>query len=336
MANPHARKTANDHWARLERTMAGEMPDHPPVSLWHHFPVIDQTPEGLTEATVNWQRRFDFDLVKFMPTGTYSIEDWGARTDYVENEFGIRRVLEFGIKGLGDWEKLGVLDPGAAYLGMQIEALRQTAKALDGEVPILQTIFSPLTTALKLAGHDAVMDAIRQAPDAFESALAVIAETTDRFVQASIEAGCHGVFFATQGADSTVMTREEYARFGVPFDLQVANGAVAGLDFRMMHIHGTHAYFDMFLDYPVNMLNWHDRLAGPTLTEGREKFAGTVVGGVNEQGAISGTDPEAALREFREGRAEIDAPRTVVTPGCVLPVVVDEDVIDAVLNELRA
>ena len=36
-----------------------------------------------------------------------------------------RRVLEFGIKNLGDWEKLEVLDPGAAYLGMQIEALRQ-------------------------------------------------------------------------------------------------------------------------------------------------------------------------------------------------------------------
>lgn len=335
MANSKARKTDNDHWTRLERSMAGDMPDHAPVSLWHHFPVVDQTPEGLTKATVDWQRKFDFDLVKFMPTGTYSIEDYGARTDYVDNEYGIRRVLEFGVNSVHDWEKLKVLDAGAGYLSLQNEALRQTAEALDGEVPILQTIFSPLTTALKLAGHDAVKTVMREAPEAFEAALGVIAETTDRFVAASIEAGGHGVFFATQGADETIMTREDYARFGVPFDLQVANGAMAGMDFRMMHIHGTHAYFDMFTDYPVNMLNWHDRLAGPTLTHGRENFSGMVAGGVNEQGAIAGNDPEAARAEFREGRAEVDQPRTLVTPGCVLPVAVNDDVIAAVLDELR-
>ena len=38
--------------------------DRPPVALWRHFPVDDQDPETLAAATLDFQRHYDFDLVK--------------------------------------------------------------------------------------------------------------------------------------------------------------------------------------------------------------------------------------------------------------------------------
>ena len=52
------------HRQRLETCLTGQKPDRTPVALWRHFPVDDQTPEGLAAATLNFQSTFDFDLVK--------------------------------------------------------------------------------------------------------------------------------------------------------------------------------------------------------------------------------------------------------------------------------
>lgn len=130
---PLAGRAKLDHWQRLTGAMAGGPIDRLPVSLWRHFPVEDETAAGLAEANVRWQRRFQFDLVKFMPTGTFSVEDWGVRTDYVPSVFGTRRVLALGAEKIADWERLRPLDPGAGCLGVQVEGLARTVAALDGD-----------------------------------------------------------------------------------------------------------------------------------------------------------------------------------------------------------
>ena len=62
-----------DHWQRIEAAIAGTATDRVPVALWRHFPVDDQDPGKLAAHTLDWQRAWDFDLVKFMPSGTYGI-----------------------------------------------------------------------------------------------------------------------------------------------------------------------------------------------------------------------------------------------------------------------
>lgn len=59
-----------DKRERLQRTIAGEPVDRPPVALWRHWPVDDQTPEGLAEATVHFQREWDWDFVKVTPSSS--------------------------------------------------------------------------------------------------------------------------------------------------------------------------------------------------------------------------------------------------------------------------
>mgnify|MGYP002685174139 CR=1 FL=1 len=63
-----------------------------------------------------------------------------------------RQVVRYGVTRAEQWPTLDQLDVTRGYLGNQIEAVRLVAAELNGDVPILQTVFSPLTTAVKLAG----------------------------------------------------------------------------------------------------------------------------------------------------------------------------------------
>jgi len=51
----------------------------------------------------------------------------------------------------------------------------------------------------------------------------------------------------------------------------------------MLHLHGTEVMFDEFLDYPVQIINWHDRETRPSLILGQQRFRGVVCGGLQRE-----------------------------------------------------
>ena len=307
------------HWERVRAALQGDDVDRPPMSLWKHWPVDDETPAGLAAVTLHWQREFDFDFVKFMPTGTYGIEDWGAETIYRPTENGTRTIIKHGVTQPQQWPQLQQLDVNKDYLGIQIEALRLTAAELKGEVPILQTVFSPLTTARKLAG-DRVLAHMRQYPDLLKEGLQIIAETTARFAKASLQAGAHGIFFATQNATYRVMTEAEYREFGVAFDMVVFDAIKDESQFSLLHVHGEDTMFDLMASYPAHAMNWHDRTAGPSLTEARKHFDGALIGGVDEWHTLLFGSEEAIRDEIHDAIAQTKGRGFMVGPGCVLPI----------------
>ena len=65
---------------RLGRSQRGEALDRTPISFWRHFPNEDQDPGRLVEAMLAFQERYQLDLVKLMPSGMYSVVDYGAIT----------------------------------------------------------------------------------------------------------------------------------------------------------------------------------------------------------------------------------------------------------------
>lgn len=304
-----------NHWERIRAAIKGEEVDHVPVSLWRHWPVDDVTPEGLAAVTLSWQKEYDFDLVKFMPTGTYGIEDWGAETIYEPNYNGVRTVTKFGLNDAAQWPKLEALDVTKGYLGNQIEALRLSVEQLNDSVPILQTIFSPLTTARKLAGERVFTD-LRRQPDLFKEGLQIIADTTVKFALESLRVGAHGMFFASQCDTYHLLSEAEYKEFGEYFDLIVLN-AVQEAEFNMVHAHGQDIMFDLMSAYPANMFNWHDRLTWPTLAEAKERFSGLLVGGVSERDTLLYGPVEAIKAEVKDAIAQTNGRRLMVGPGCV-------------------
>ena len=104
--------------------MRGELLDRPPVALWRHFPVDDQSPELLAKATLQFQSVYDFDLVKVTPASSFSIKDWGVDDEWRGHTEGTRQYTKRVINDPRDWEKLPVLDASAPHLAGQLACLR--------------------------------------------------------------------------------------------------------------------------------------------------------------------------------------------------------------------
>lgn len=324
-----------NHFERIDATLAGRPVDRIPIALWRHWPVVDQDAGHLAEATVRWQREFDFDLVKFMPTGTYGIEDWGARTIYQPTRNGTRTVTRFGVTAADQWPALPVLDPARGTLGVQIDALGRAARALAGEAPILQTIFSPLTTARKLAG-ERVFTHLRCDPAKLEAGLDVITETTIRFALESIAAGAHGFFFATQCATWQTMSEPEYRRFGERWDRKLLDAIVGKSRYNLVHAHGEDVMFDLIAAYPANMLSWHDQRTAPGLAEAARRFGGVLACGINEQQTLVDGPLDRIRNELEASIRATSGRRLLLAPGCVCPIDTPVEHVRAVVDAARA
>ena len=319
-------------WERVEAALAGEAVDRPPVSLWHHFPERDQTAEALADSTLAWQERYDNDFIKFMPPGDYATIDWGLTSEYRGGRSGTRETTHYPITTADDWRRIA---PVAVDQGMHrevIEAARLTNERLGGAVPLLQTIFSPLTIAMKLS-DGRVLDHLRERPDAVHAALAAITTATRAMTAATLERGASGIFFATQCATTDLMTVPEYEAFGARYDRQVLEAAGASR-FTMLHIHGENIMFDALMTYPVHAINWHDRRTPPTLPEGARRSGKCAVGGIHEQ-AIATMTPDEAAAQARDAVAATGGRHAMIGPGCVIPITTPPATIAAVIRAVR-
>ncbi len=308
--------------------------DHPPVALWRHFPMDDQNPGRLAAATLDFQEHYEFDLVKVTPASSFAIKDWGAEDLWEGSTEGTRRYTKRVIQKPQDWENLPVLDPlKAPHLSGQISCLQQIRSSLGPDVPLLQTIFSPLAQAKNLAGGDILIAHLRLYPEAVLKGLNIIAQTTRCFVEAAMETGIDGIFYAVQHAQAGLMSLEEYKEFGLPSDL-VSIGPAAGLWCNLIHLHGLNIYFELVSKslYPNHffpIVNWHDRETPPSLEEAQKFFPGVVCGGVNQKTIVFG-DASQVREEATQAILQTRGHRLLLGTGCVVPIIAPHGNIQAI------
>ena len=308
------------HRERLQACLADdETLDRPPVALWRHFPVDDQSPETLAAAALDFQRRYDFDLVKVTPESSFCLKDWGAEDIWEGNPEGTRRYTKRVIQSPQDWEHLPVLSPSAPHLAEQLACLRLIRRELGPETPLLQTIFSPLSQAKNLVGGDDLIVHIRQYPEAVLKGLETIAETTCRFTEAAIETGIDGIFYAVQHAQAGQLTLNEYKTYGLPFD-QRAFEPTQDLWCNLLHLHGKNIYFELVSHYSFQIVNWHDRETHPSLIEAQKQFKGIVCGGISQKTIVFGT-PDEVRKETMGAIEQTKGRRLLLGTGCVVPII---------------
>jgi uroporphyrinogen decarboxylase len=302
--------------------------DRPPVALWRHFPVDDQTPESLAQATLTYQNTYDFDFVKVTPASSYCLRDWGVEDKWDGNSEGTRTYTKRVIQKPQDWEKLPFLSPTSPHLARQLTCLRTIKRALGPNTPTIQTIFSPLAQAKNLAGQETLLVHLRQHPDAVMKGLSIITESTRRFIEAAIDtADIDGIFYAVQHAQAHLLTADEFSKFSKPYDLMLLK-TVTRLPFNMVHLHGTHIFFDAVARYPVEMLNWHDRETDWSLTEARKHYSrlGTgslspaFCGGLSTETLVFGT-PNKVRSEAQDALEQTSQRRFILGTGCVTPII---------------
>jgi len=304
------------HHERMQALIANQPIDRTPVALWRHFPMDDQDPEMLAAATLDFQSRYDFDLIKVTPASSFCLKDWGAEDRWEGNPEGTRRYSRHVIQSPGDWEKLILIKPEAKFLSQQLECLRILRKEIDHDTPVIQTIFSPLSQAKNLAGGEVLLSHIRSFPELVQIGLDIIGQSTMLFVKSVIEIGIDGIFYAVQHAQAELLTQDEYVNFGKTQDVQILQ-QVRSLWCNILHLHGTKVYFDLVKDLPVQIINWHDRDTDPSLEEAFQKYQGILCGGIKRETLSLGT-PDEIGREITDAIRQVGGRRLLLGTGCVI------------------
>jgi uroporphyrinogen decarboxylase len=304
----------------LEYCLAGNVKTRIPVALWRHFPVDDQSAEGLASATINFQNNYDFDLVKVTPASSFCLKDWGIEDRWRGASEGTRDYSNSVIHHPDDWGLLPILDPYSGYLGMQIQCLKWIIERVGEDTPVIQTIFNPLAQAKNLIGKDQLIVHLRKFPDALQAGLDIISETTVRFIEAIVkETSIDGVFYAVQHGQYNMLSESEFDNFCRVYDLRVLEPA-QHLWLNMLHLHGEQVMFERVLDYPVAILNWHDRDTSPGLAEAREKFQGVLCGGLSRERSMVVGDPDVIFQEAQDAIDQVDGRKFILGTGCVTPI----------------
>ncbi len=321
------------HRERIESAIAGNRPDRVPAALWRHFPEQDQKAERLAEAHIAFYRAYDPDLLKVTPASGYYGDDWGLRAGYKPNREGVRSIGDRPIKKPADWGKLRRLDTSGGVYGRETHAIRLVADAVGRDVHVLETVFSPLSIARTLAGEQATVRYLREDPEALHEGLEIITDVQVAFVRNVLAAGADGVFFSTQMATTDLLTREEYEEFGRPYDLRMLDEAGAGQI--LLHIHGVNVMFDLFDDYPVQIVNWHARETAPTIADARRRVSASLACGIDAWNTLAKRTPDDVAAEVRDAIAQTGGRGHIVTTGCVMPVDTPEANIRAAIAAAR-
>jgi uroporphyrinogen decarboxylase len=294
-----------EEMSKTERVMEavnGNEVDRLPVCFWHHF-----RPEGsgrkLADATLEFfVDTYDLDIIKVMPDLPYPFPTKSIRS-------------------LNDWTLVEPIDLiRSRFFSQRIEVVRQIRASLVEEVPIIVTVFSPLCEALHFShDHETFLQHVEQAPAVIHEALSTIAFNLQLHIDSLLDAGADGVFFALQGCSRATMSEEMYREVGRPYDLIALKGAINGW-LNVLHIHGDRELmFDQTLDYPVHVLSWSDRLAGPSLREARSKTSKCLMGGWHEFGALSNGPEEAILSEAIDAANQTNGRKFILANGCSVP-----------------
>ncbi|MFQ5830491.1 MAG: uroporphyrinogen decarboxylase family protein [Candidatus Methylomirabilia bacterium] len=321
---------------KLERIRAAiqrEPVDRVPYAVWCHFPDADRSTVGLVQATLRFHQRYGSDFLKVTPPAGHAVEDWGCVESETVLPGGNRPCASHAVTSAADWKKIRPLDISASAYGRHLETLVRIMMDPRADAPVVPTVFSPLSLARKLSG-DRLNQDLREGPEAVVEALEAITETVTRFVSLCLDEGVAGIFFAIQAASARLHTEEEYARFGEPYDRRILEAAMARAPLVILHAHGHELMLARLAQLPAHAWNWDDRVAGPSLKEGKRQVPGAVIGGLNQWGTLKEGTPEEIRAEVKDAVDQTAGIGLIVGPGCVVPPPVPDDNVVAVVRAL--
>lgn len=312
---------------RIQAVIQGEKPDKLPYSFWSHMPGTDLDPEAIAQKTYEFYKTYDFDFVKTMNNGMYAIEDFGCTVDYSEIvKGGVAKVVSTPIVCGEDWRKLQVCPCDQGSNARELRHLKLVLEKLRGEeVPVIFTIFTPITIADKISGGKLISYIEQGYGEAVKQALEVITQTTEQLAAAAIELGADGIFLASQMSSYDKCTGQQYLEYGKPYDLWVLEAAGKGW-MNTIHCHGNNIMFPILKDYPVQVFNWHVWETLPSLDEAYALTGKCLMGGLNRTD-ITQRNRGAIQHQIFRCFQQLGGMHQILTPGCVIRYPLDEEML---------
>lgn len=304
----------------MERQLGGEECAVAPVLFWKHHPVDDQDGAALCRATLDFQRRFDCDIIKISPAATYQLPDYGLRDAWLGDPMGRRTVTRTVVCRPDDWLLLPRIDPDGGFTARFGECVRAVRRATSSEVPVIITVFDPMSQAVTLAGRASIGNHLATAPDAVTAGLLRITENTVALIEHLTARGADGIFLASQHAARNDFPRNVVERYSIP-GIQACLDAMRGTAFDMVHCHGHGIHRELLAamaGVTVHYDMWADNPPPQALLD---NGSGVATGPSPVLLASPAPDDEviaACTRALEAGG------RTILSPGCSVPLSVGE------------
>jgi len=301
------------------------------TAAWQHFVGHEYDPADFARTTVDFVKKWDWDWVKINPRAVYYAEAWGAIYD-PENYVGVIPTLVTpAISSVADLKTITAQtasdNPAFAE---QIESARQIKKELPDRA-VLQTLFSPLTVLLHLAGlptypggetHGALTqsDLLDKNPEQTKRALTAIADTLADYVRTLVRppdkggAGVDGIFYAVTGTVG-VVTPDQFREFSAPYDQIVLDAAQPHSV--VFHTCRANSHPEWFADWPISALQWDQALDGnPDVAT---DLGVTPVGGPQSILFGPGQDLTQLSTELARTLQKRDGKPFLLAPSCTIP-----------------
>ena len=129
---------------RVWAALLGEPVDRPPVSFWGHVYHRESTAQELVDHTLERYERYGWDWIKLNPRKHYHVEPWGVRYRYPGTPDVKPKLEAWPIAAGDDWATIREVPHDQGALGEQLEAVRMLRARLPQDVPVVQTVFTPL------------------------------------------------------------------------------------------------------------------------------------------------------------------------------------------------
>lgn len=306
---------------RVEAALRLDLADRPPVGAWGHTYKEEWSPDALAATTVERSRRFGWDFVKFQPRASCFAEAFGSEYRPAGHKLRAPVLIKEAVPDLKAWRTLELVNRKA--LEDQVESIAIVARKLGRDVPVIQTVFSPITVGGYLVGKSQarIVRELRQNPDLVRPALERVADALVDFSRRSVDAGAAGVFYAISGyAGRAVMTEAAYRELVLPLDRLVVERLPRDGWFNVLHLCGSKLHFGLARELPAHAVSWSIHNQGnPSLAEGREIAQRAVMGGLSQRSTLIYGPPPKIEAEARRAIEETGGRGLLLAPGCSVP-----------------
>jgi uroporphyrinogen decarboxylase len=84
----------------------------------------------------------------------------------------------------------------------------------------------------------------------------------------------------------------------------------------MLHVCGRAVDFRAFAKYPVHVINWADRSAGPSIAEVKDWLKPAICGGIDNLATLPNGTPEDCEKEVADALRQAGDRPIMIAPGC--------------------
>ncbi len=321
-----------DKFELIKKALKAEPTEKVPYAVWKHFPEFDKTPEGLYKAHMNFQNKFDSDIMKISISGRAFASDFGAELGGYDPDSGSRICMKYPIESIKDWENIQKVDVMRGEFGSQIKAMKLIHREVDGKVPTMMTVFSPFMVASQIDPN--VILHYRKDPQLIGEQFKKIFSAMTDFTKASLDAGADGIFLATQHFNNRLTDEERIELEFTPIKSLIKK-TLKKNNFLVLHLHGDNPDYKLATKLPINAINWHDQQTTPKLSEARKIFKGGLLGGLNAESWKDISNPADVSSLISLVYKNFKGLGLIIAPGCVIPQFVTDRIIEMVVKTIK-